>query len=86
MWVSARRVGLRLALIARRGDDKHAGGILPFELAQKEVFDTLWQQAVRPKIQDYLTKLRSDGFVKVADGYVDTGAAQKAEKVSEAKD
>ena len=67
-------------------EDKHNGGVLPFELAQKEVFDVLWQQAVRPKISEYLTKLRSDGFVKVADGYVDTGAPQKNEKVSEAKD
>jgi peptidyl-prolyl cis-trans isomerase SurA len=67
-------------------EDKHNGGVLPFELAQKEVFDVLWQQAVRPKISEYLTKLRTDGFVKVADGYVDTGAPQKNEKVSEAKD
>ncbi|PYT08615.1 MAG: hypothetical protein DMF60_04420 [Acidobacteria bacterium] len=66
-------------------DDKHEGGILPFELAQKEVFDIIWQQAVRPKMAEYLTKLRTDGFVKVAEGYVDTGASQKTDKVSESK-
>src|SRR5262249_23729401 len=47
-------------------DDKHDGGILPFELAQKEVFDYLWRQAVPGKIRDYLTKLRADGFVRTA--------------------
>jgi len=66
-------------------DDKHNGGILPFELAQKEIQNALWQKALEPKIKDYLTKLRADGFVKVADGYTDTGAPQAAEKVSEVK-
>jgi peptidyl-prolyl cis-trans isomerase SurA len=67
-------------------DDKHPGGILPFELAQKEVFEVLWQQAVRPKMTEYLTKLRADGFVKTAEGFVDTGASPKDDKVSEAKE
>ena len=60
-------------------------GVLPFELAQKEIFGLLYDQAMQPKIREYLTKLRNDGFVKTAEGYVDTGAAQKSEKVSEAK-
>jgi parvulin-like peptidyl-prolyl isomerase len=55
-------------------EDKHSGGLLPFDLAQKEVFNILWQQAVRPKMREYLTKLRSDGFVRVAEGYIDAGA------------
>jgi peptidyl-prolyl cis-trans isomerase SurA len=66
-------------------DDKHAGGILPFELAQKEVFDIIWRQAVQPKMREYLTKLRTDGFVRTAEGYVDTGAPEKTDK-SVAKD
>lgn len=67
-------------------DDKHSGGILPFELAQKEIFDILWQQAVPPKMREYLTKLRTDGFVRIADGYTDAGAAEKADKTAVAKD
>jgi peptidyl-prolyl cis-trans isomerase SurA len=61
-------------------DDKHPGGILPFELAQKEVTDTLWQQTVPSKTREYLTKLRTDGFIRIAEGYVDAGAPQKTEK------
>lgn len=62
-------------------EDKHSGGVLPFDLAQKEVFNVLWQQAVRPKMREYLTKLRSDGFVRTAEGYVDAGApSEKADK------
>jgi peptidyl-prolyl cis-trans isomerase SurA len=61
-------------------EDKHPGGILPFELAQKKVFDVLWQQAVPGKMREYLTKLRTEGFVRTADGYDDTGAPDKADK------
>jgi peptidyl-prolyl cis-trans isomerase SurA len=73
------------ALMVIKLDDKHNGGILPFELAQKEIQNILWQKALEPKVKDYLTKLRAAGFVKVAEGYVDAGAPQAAEKVSEVK-
>jgi len=63
-------------------DDKHNGGILPFELAQKDIFDKLWQQAVPGKVREYLTKLRTDGFVRVAEGYVDAGAAENTDKAA----
>ena len=66
-------------------EDKHEGGILQFELAQKEIQDLLWQQGVQPKIREYLTKLRADGFVRVADGYADLGQPAKTAKVSENK-
>jgi len=52
------------ALMIFKLDDKHDGGILPFELARNEVADILWKQAVTPKVKEYLTKLRSGAFVK----------------------
>jgi peptidyl-prolyl cis-trans isomerase SurA len=65
-------------------DDKHSGGILSFELAQKEISDILFQQGVTPKIREYLTKLRTEGFIEIKPGYVDAGAPpEKAAKVSE---
>src|SRR5207253_7363831 len=66
-------------------DDKHSGGLLPFELAQKEIQDILWKKGVPAKTKEYLTKLRVDGFIKTAEGYTDTGAPEKTEKVSAAK-
>ena len=66
-------------------DDKHAGGVLPFELGQKEIQDILFRQRVDPKIREYLTKLREDGFIKVYPGYVDTGEAPKSAKASDAE-
>src|SRR5436309_1578778 len=66
-------------------EDKHEGGTLPFELAQKEIQDILWTQGVQPKIREFLTKLRADGFVRIADGYADLGQPAKNTKVSENK-
>ncbi len=65
--------------------DKHSGGILPFDLAQKEIQEALWQQKTQPKIREYLTKLRADGFIEIREGYVDEGAVTKPAKVSEVK-
>jgi peptidyl-prolyl cis-trans isomerase SurA len=78
-------IKLNGAFMILKVEDRHEGGILPFELAQKEIQDTLWQQAIQPKIREYLTKLRSDGFIKIADGYSDAGQPGKTTKVSENK-
>src|SRR5207247_4011785 len=66
-------------------EDKHEGGTLPFELAQKEIQDILWTQGVQPKIREFLTKLRADGFVRIADGYADLGQPAKNTKISQNK-
>src|SRR3989442_3478259 len=41
---------LKGAFMILKVEDKHDGGILPFELAQKEIQDNLGQQAIQPKI------------------------------------
>ena len=78
-------IALNGAFMILKVEDKHDGGVLPFELAQKEIQDILWQQGVQPKIREFLTKLRADGFTKVADGYTDLGQPSKSAKVSENK-
>ena len=79
-------IPLRDGFMILKLDDKHEGGILPFELAQKDIQDVLFQQGVQPKIREFLTKLRGDGFVKVADGYTDLGSqSSKGTKVTENK-
>lgn len=63
-------------------EDKHTGGVLALELARDEIQDLLWRQRRAPKIREYLTKLRTEGFVQVNQGYEDTGAPPK---ISQAK-
>jgi parvulin-like peptidyl-prolyl isomerase len=52
-------VSVEGALMIIKVDEKHQGGILPFELARKEVRDILWRQATQPRIREYLTTLRA---------------------------
>jgi peptidyl-prolyl cis-trans isomerase SurA len=54
--------------------DKHDGGILSFSLAQPMIGQELMNKVAPPKIREYLTRLRKDGFVEVKEGFVDTGA------------
>jgi peptidyl-prolyl cis-trans isomerase SurA len=62
-----------------RVEDKHAGGVLPFESAQNDVYNVMFNERALPAIRDYLNKLREVGFVEVREGYVDTGAVTKNE-------
>ena len=82
---STELLNLPYGFVILKVDDKHTGGVLSFELAQREIQDALFQQHVQPKIREYLTKLRTDGFVELKPGYTDSGApSEKAAKVSEA--
>ena len=54
-------ISVQGAFMIIRVDDKHLGGILPFELAQKEISDILWRETVQPKIGEYLARLRTSG-------------------------
>jgi parvulin-like peptidyl-prolyl isomerase len=62
--------------------DKHSGGILSFELAERYVFDRLMQAAAPPKIRDFLNRLREDGFVEVKEGFTDEGAVKPKVKTA----
>ena len=65
--------------------DKHAGGILSFDLAQRSVERALMEQVAPEKIRAFLTRLREDGFVDVKEGFHDEGAPPKKAKSASAK-
>jgi peptidyl-prolyl cis-trans isomerase SurA len=54
--------------------DKHTGGILSFELARGMIGRELMEVAAPPKVREFLTELRRDGFVDVKEGFKDAGA------------
>ena len=56
--------------------NRHGGGIMSFELARSGIENFLFSQQLEPKIREYLTDLRANGFVSVRDGYVDTGGPE----------
>lgn len=61
-------------------EDKHPGGVLPFENVQNEVYNMMFNERALPKVREYLTKLREETFVEVREGYQDTGAPPKKPK------
>jgi parvulin-like peptidyl-prolyl isomerase len=63
--------------------DRHDGGILSFETAQTEIFNGLMDQRAEPKVREYLTRLRAQGYVFVYPGFTDTGASTKPIRASE---
>ena len=60
--------------------DKHTGGILSFDLAERYVYSRLMEEAAPPKVREYLTKLRQEGFVDVKEGFTDEGAVKPKNK------
>jgi peptidyl-prolyl cis-trans isomerase SurA len=62
--------------------DKHAGGILSYDLAERFIYSRLMEQAAPPKVRAFLTRLREEGFVEVKEGFKDEGAPQPKSKAT----
>jgi peptidyl-prolyl cis-trans isomerase SurA len=62
-------------LVILKLQDRHSGGILSFELARQEIEGLIFSQQLDGQVRDYLTELRTTGFVSVGEGYTDSGAA-----------
>ena len=50
-------------------------GIPLLKDVEPRVQDALYYQKLQPALRTYLTKLREDAYIKVTDGYVDSGAS-----------
>jgi peptidyl-prolyl cis-trans isomerase SurA len=50
-------------------------GIPPLKDVETRVQDALYYEKLQPALRAYLTKLREEAYIKVADGYVDSGAS-----------
>jgi peptidyl-prolyl cis-trans isomerase SurA len=57
--------------------DHPKGGIPTLKEAEPRIQDALYMQKLQPALRAYLTSLREDAYIKVAQGYLDTGASAK---------
>lgn len=55
----------------------NAAGIPPLSAVDEQVQQAMYEEAIKPALRTYLTKLREDAYVEVAAGFVDTGASPK---------
>jgi peptidyl-prolyl cis-trans isomerase SurA len=63
-------------------------GVPPLSEIEPKVQDAIYMSKLQPALRAYLQKLREDAYIKIADGYVDTGASpnQTAPVETTAKD
>jgi len=54
-------------------DDHQAAGIPPMKDVLPRLQDALFYQKMQPALRTYLTKLREEAYIKIAQGYVDSG-------------
>jgi peptidyl-prolyl cis-trans isomerase SurA len=56
-------------------EEHHQAGLAAFEEVEGEVMNKLFEPRMQPAVREYLTKLRSEAFLEIREGYVDTAAA-----------
>jgi peptidyl-prolyl cis-trans isomerase SurA len=65
--------------------DHQQAGIPPFKDAMPRIQEALYMEKLQPALRAYLTKLREEAYIKVAQGYVDSGhSANQTEPVETA--
>ena len=55
--------------------DHVAAGIPPKSEIESRLQEAVYMQKLQPALREYLTKLREDAYIKIAPGYVDSGAS-----------
>jgi peptidyl-prolyl cis-trans isomerase SurA len=56
-------------------DEHHQAGLAEFEEVEGEVMNRLFEPRMQPAVREYLTRLRSEAFLEIREGYTDSAAA-----------
>lgn len=67
------------AYVILKVQDRHEGGILPFELALEQIQNRIFSERANDAVREYLYQLREEGFIDIREGYVDSGAREAGE-------
>jgi parvulin-like peptidyl-prolyl isomerase len=58
-----------------RVEDIHQAGQAELEQVENEIMEKLYTPRFQPTMREYLTKLRTEAFLEIKDGFIDSGAA-----------
>jgi len=58
-----------------RVDERFEAGQASFEEVREEIKEALAKPRMEPRIREFLTRLRTEAFLEIKDGYIDSGAA-----------
>jgi peptidyl-prolyl cis-trans isomerase SurA len=56
-------------------EDRYKAGLQPLEVVQNDVMERLYTPKMQPALRTFLTKLRSNAFLEIRPGFMDSGAA-----------
>ncbi len=57
-----------------------AAGVPPIKDVENEIQNAMYMDQMQPALRAYLTKLREDAYIDIAQGFVDSGASAKQTK------
>lgn len=58
-----------------RVEDVHQAGQAGLEQVENEIMEKLYMPKFQPQMREYLTKLRTEAFLEIKEGFLDSGAA-----------
>lgn len=58
-----------------RVEDKYKAGQATYEEVESQIMEKMYMPKMDPAVREYLTKLRTDAYLEIKNGYVDSGAA-----------
>jgi peptidyl-prolyl cis-trans isomerase SurA len=70
----------RQGFVILKVTDHPAAGVPPLKDVEQQVQEAMYSEQMQPALRAYLTKLREDSYVEIAQGYVDSGATSKQTK------
>jgi peptidyl-prolyl cis-trans isomerase SurA len=70
----------RQGFVILKVTEHDAAGIPPLKDVEQQVQEAMYSEQMQPALRAYLTKLREDSYVEIAQGYVDSAATSKQTK------
>ncbi len=67
----------RQGFVILKVDSHQAPGVLPLKDVEPQVQEAIYMNALQPALRAYLTKQRSEEYVNIKAGFLDTGAVQQ---------
>jgi peptidyl-prolyl cis-trans isomerase SurA len=70
----------RQGFVILKVTEHQAPGVPPMKDVENDIQNAMYMEQMQPALRAYLTKLREDAYIDIAQGYVDSGASAKQTK------
>ena len=70
----------RQGFVILKVTEHQAAGVPPMKDVENDIQNAMYMEQMQPALRAYLTKLREDAYIDIAQGFVDSGASAKQTK------